>query len=383
MSVHDRLTATGILRRYPACPVCGSPERHTAQRRPPMQDTYLLALARTLDVPYQDLHAALEVHECDRCASVYCDPWLGALGMASLYGRGHGQHLAGWENFLRWVQSTGPARPPVPEAVWSFLAERMGPVGIYGELNCPFSGLFLLFRDLDGGDQVRADDSARAIAGIHHSYTYPERLRGQLTRGRSLRARVARRLLGDDQASALSVARVRRRLTRPGAIGPARTPRADVRPAAATPPEKRYLVMEPSSTFWTTNCVAVGTSCRALCQSPAVGVPVIDWKDVAREEITFDLFGLFNCLDHFVDPGRLLREVLAHSRAVFVETHRGGANDTFSRQHLYAFGPRFLDHLLPSGWRWEDVTPSLDDGLQSFYWIWRDEGRGAPEGAGH
>ena len=347
----ERLTAAGILRRYPACPVCGSAERQAARRRPPRQDPYVEALARTLEVPSPDLDALLEVHACDPCASVYCDPWLGTLGMTSLYGVGHGQHLLGWENFLRWVQTkeNSPDALGLQRTLWTFLVERAGPVGVYGELNCPFSGLLLLLRDLEAGERDRADESARAIARIQQSSAYPRKQRG----------------------SPLAVARIKRALKRAGGIGPARTTRAPIAPVLA-PPRARYLVMEPSSLFWSTNCSALNTSCRALCQSRAVGAPVLDWKDVAREGMHFDVFGLFNVLDHFVDPGRVLNEVLAHSRAVFVETHRSGPDDTFSRQHLYALGPRFLDHLLPSGWKWEDVTPRLDDGLQSFFWIWRD-----------
>jgi hypothetical protein len=348
----ERLTADGIVRRYPRCPVCSFPERHAARRRPPRRDPYVQALASTLKVSSPDLQGLLELHECARCASVYCDPWFGTLGMTSLYGVGHGQHVLGWENFLRWTQAeeNSPALD-VQRAIWTFIVERAGPIGVYGELNCPFVGMFLLLRDLEAGARNRAEESARAIARIRQSYAYP-------------RPRIR------DRVSPLAVGRIKRELKRPGRIGPARTTRAPIAPVL-TPPRARYLVMEPSSLFWSTNCGALNTSCRALCQSTSVGVPVIDWKDVAREGTHFDVFGLFNVLDHFVDPGRVLGEVLAHSRAVFVETHRSSPADTFSRQHLYALGPRFLDHLLPPGWRWEDVTPRLDDGLQSFYWIWR------------
>lgn len=323
-------------------------------------------------MPYKPLHALFEIHECAHCATVYCDPWLGARGMARLYGVGHGQHLAGWENFLRWVQGPAAPGPLSPSsAIWAFLDDRAGPIDVYGELNCPFGGLFMLFRDLEAGKRDKLDEAAQAIARVLHSQGYPAGLRARLAGLRGRAAALARRLPGMAQPSALQVARLKRALARSTGIGPSRTPQRPAAPARPRLPRQRYLVVEPTSAFWSTNCTAFGAACRAVCQSSAVGVPVLDWKDVDREGTRFDVFGLFNCLDHFIDPARALREALARSHAVLVEGHRSGPDDTFSRQHLFALGPRFLDHILPDGWRWEDVTPRLDDGLQSYYWIER------------
>lgn len=332
-----------LFRAVPSCPVCGSVERTLTQRRSPKNDDYIAALARELEVPHAEIASVFVLYECADCESVYCDPWLSARASSLLYGKGQAQHLLGWGLFYDWLRGSRKSRTVLAqkEKIWKYLLGVAGPIDVYGELNCPFQGLYPYFNQWVHSREKR-QAFRRYLAELKSTSVYPRP--SVLARG--YRALFAKKSKKEPQAVA-------------------KTPQ---RKSLVGLPRRRYLVWQPSSSFWGANCRSEGTTCQGVAQG-MLEAPVIHWEDVERENMRFRVLGLFNCLDHFQEPTELLAQALRCSDYVFIETHKSHPQNTFSRQHLYALGPRFMDQVLPKEASWAALNQEIKDPLQDFYLV--------------
>lgn len=354
------LLASGILGHYHTCPACSHAGR-TAIDKPPYVDRYIVSLARELQITPEDVIRLFDVFRCDRCETIYSDPWLTGQGMNVLYGRGQSQHLLGWQEFYEWVQEPADNYLRRRAALWNLLSRVSGGIETYGQMNCPFAGFLMYLQARELQSESISDHVARHIYEMQKSYLHPYD-RGRIgNRVVDLAQRVGRRLglMNGQQmrpnvfnANTLSLSTIKRSLRMSG-YRPSKSSTASA--PAAPVPSKRYLVYQSSSCFWTTNCVSLNCTCRSM-STTALGTPVIDFGDVARDQIHFDVFGFFNCLDHFVEPKAILARALEHSRVVFIATHRSDEEATFSRQHLYAFGKNFLEAMKEPEWSIADIT---------------------------
>jgi len=372
--ITDRLFQEGTMCHYKACPVCGHPERVDVKRRP-YYDRYILGLAKELDVYIEDVTELFQTFECTKCDSLYLDPWLTAKGMNSLYGRGHSQHILGWYDFYSWVQEQEGETSTRKNRLWDLLQKYAGDVKVYGQLNFPFSGLLMHFRDQELKDKNKKDYVADKILSLQKSYLHPFKensLANRLMRlSVKLRSRYNKMVMVNDQVNVGNI-NVMPKGALNNALGFAKhqsqTNGAQSTAQPVTLPEKRYLIFETTPCFWTTNCVSMNCTCHAL-SSAALNTPVIDFKDVDREKIQFDVFGLFNCLDHFVYPKEILKRAVERSRIVFFDVHKSEKEHVFSRQHLYVFGKNFVEHICEQGWQYLDITEEAGIRGQNAYLV--------------
>ena len=80
-----------------------------------------------------------------------CDPWLSQAATAWLFNLGYPQHNAAWKSFYDWLDRSEDFEAtvfPRKEKIWKFVASKVGPVHSYGEIGCPFMGLFSYFECL-------------------------------------------------------------------------------------------------------------------------------------------------------------------------------------------------------------------------------------------
>jgi len=133
-------------------------------------------------------------------------------------------------------------------------------------------------------------------------------------------------------------------------------------------PEKNVLIFERSSCFWSAGCIALNSSCQSICQN-ILETPVLSFQDAEREKMRFDLFGIYNCLDHYIEPLDVLQKAVGLSKLVLVENHQNDAMKAYSKQHLFSIGRHFLKHVADEGWSWIDLSELLADPLQNYYLI--------------
>ncbi len=362
-----------LIQNYNNCPVCKAKERAPVTRRP-YYDRYMKVLSEKLNLDFPKLLDTLKTFQCDNCESIYSDPWLNSKGMYALYGKGHPQHILGWEIFYNWVnQPTASNSNHSRASLWRLFEKIVGPVNNFGQLNCPFFGPLLYFNDLQFGDPNKVDRVAEAMSSITSTYLHPYqavKFPNQLANFFDKRVRF-KKVVKDqhniDNVNQLSKTGFKHLIQQDSLAEEQKEDNALEKPIYGIP-DNRFLVFEPSSCFWSTNCNSLNCSCRSI-SGELLNTPVIDIKDVKREGIKFDLFCIFNALDHYLDPKELIAELLEVSKVVFIDTHQSDEKRSFSRQHFYVFGKNFLDKIAEPDWSWIDITDQADLKFQNSYMI--------------
>jgi hypothetical protein len=137
-----------------ACPWCGSGEpehRAPAKAFGSKSNKYLDAIAERIDLPVSTLIASKDTFECRNCGTAYCDPWLSQPATEWLFSLGYPQHHSGWLRFFAWLDRSPNYQKvyaPRAERIWAYLGNRLGTIAAYGEIGCPFTGLFTYFQEL-------------------------------------------------------------------------------------------------------------------------------------------------------------------------------------------------------------------------------------------
>ncbi len=357
---------------YSKCPVCNSEERVQAHRRP-YYDRYMKAMSDQLKLSYKELLRTFNTYECQQCKSICSDPWLNSKGMYALYGKGHSQHILGWEIFYDWVNAAANNNSNQKRAeLWRKFEKIVGPINVFGQLNCPFFGPLLYFNDIEEEADSKIDRVAEAMSRVTSTYLHPynsEQVQNRLMS--FLGKRITSQKVVTDQYNIGNSNYIAKKEVKK-LIRNNKSEKSNEHDLLKLPvysiPQNRYLVFEPSSCFWSTNCNSLNCSCKSL-SGELLNTPVIDLKDVKREKIHFDLFCIFNALDHYINPKEILSELLEHSKVVFFDTHQSDEERSFSRQHFYVFGKNFLQSIAEPDWSWVDVSDIADLKFQNSYMV--------------
>ncbi len=328
------LLQKGLLTRYGECPVCGSPER-IPRLLPFKADRYIGAGARWLGISEQMLFDSLEGQECLRCGALYFDPWLSLRFQKHLYEIVYPQHNLGWETF--WSAIRNPSGLFREADLYRSLNEQIPNLKTYGELGCPFSGLLPYlslkeyqyrsrrFWDYPGSYMLNASIGQHPqVKGNLLNFERMGRFMAQsFNRIQLLRAFPWRRLLKR------SLIRLRR------AQG------------VEHPGINCYYINHGSSTLWGNNCKSLGVDCHTALQN-VCGVQSMNFEDIETEKIHFDLVAIFNSLDHYKNPVKLLCRIFEFTDHIYVEGHH--SREGGGKQHFYFLEEdtiRALPQILP------------------------------------
>ena len=301
-----------ILESYVHCPICGSSKRTALPPVEEFHNRYTNAMAAYAGIDPAELLAKIDVYKCDQCTTEYCDPWVTREFASEIYGVVMGQHRFGWWAFDQWANnkhefSTGQMKQ---DAIWDFLLEHAGKIDNYAEVNCPFSGFITFFDRMKGpleeDERMVISDFIIAMREAYHESQafggWPKKLNRE--------------------------------------------------PPPAPAPKNRYVIREPSSYFWGNNCVHQNTSCHAMAMM-LFDVQTTSFAEIEDQSIEMDVIGLFQTLDHFVDPMTVLEKALEAARIVIVVGH--GVNTSIHKQHQFQFGSDFLGYLRKAGYAVLDI----------------------------
>jgi hypothetical protein len=310
-----------FLASYPNCPVCGGSERRRSDLEHREPGFYVRALATQIGIDSKDLLTLMTLHACERCDTVWFDPWFTPEAISSAYGYVAGRHRHGWSILDDWASGTPRADLDLLPRIWKLLHLAMPKISSYAEINCPFSGLLTHLHELRNLDVKRISIAGKIVQ------------LGEMYRTSELKPEYAAKRRFADVTG----------VTPPWAGGD-----TDRHPW-------RYLINEPSGMCWDHSCIHHGASCKALAQD--VFFDTITTFEALRDQNTrLSAIGLFSTLDHFQAPMRVLDKAIESADLVFAELHPVERPDS---QHLYGFGDGLPALLIDRGISALDVTAWL------------------------
>lgn len=338
----DKETA---FRRVTSCPWCGAEgdeHRKTSDAFNSKPNRYLDALAKEIGIPVSEITETMAAHECQICATSFCDPWLSESAAQWLFNIGYSQHHAGWARFFHWLDRSPQNEKhyhPRSVSVWNHIIQRAGPISTYGEVACPFTGLFMYFHGMKSAPQ-ESFNRFRAHCTSQKQNTpwplymnrWPSPLPAVFT-AKGLKNRSNWR-----KAPSVST---------PPEI-------------AATLPQKLFYFRASSTLSWQASCQALGCSCANMATGN-FDIHVTEFSELKSE---IDCLCFFNTLDHQDRPLQALEKALGVARVVVVEVH---PDDDTGKQHPFAINQALERAAETNGWFLEDFSDEI--GVRNRYYL--------------
>ena len=322
-----------ILQRIPLCPWCGSAEREPSSNAFSSEsNAYLAAVAQKHGIAAHGLPGMMKGHACLACGTTYCDPWLSPSASQWLFNLGRPQHNAGWGRFYDWLERTDRFEIclfPRAEKIWDYLVSAIGTVRSYGEVGCPFMGLFPYFETLK---TPVAETFARYEelccnnfqCQAHPSFLQQPYILQRLSlwqRKRQNNARWAK------QSGSLPK-------------GPENVP------------SEYYYLKALSRLMWGNNCQAISLSCTTT----AAATFNLNITELQKLNKPIDLLGFFNTLDHQDKPLEILTDALDKARYVVVELHD---DRDAAKQHLFVINQALVRSAKEKGWNCREFSQAI------------------------
>lgn len=315
----EALLREGVLSRVLHCPTCGSPERE-AFHLPYQSNRYIQSAASLLHLEEEALFEMLEAKRCTACRAVYFDPWLSVLFTGKVYRERYPQHNLGWYEFYHIVAN--PERTLERSSLVQKLREVLPSLKTYAEIGCPFQGLIPFF-------SVRKYQYKAKVF-----YDYPGTIRFHAKTGRYPEVKgnaVNLERIGQLFSNAFNRSQLLRAFPLHRLLERYWHQNGHLEVLEAHPVECFYLHKD-SVALWGSQCRSLGIGCREMlvdvfqCHS-------LNLEDLRATEMKFDLISVFNALDHYLQPLRLLEDLFRFTDYVYVEgqvsTLRGGKQHPF------------------------------------------------------
>lgn len=308
-----------LLESHPKCPLCGGSSRDIAGLETRSPGFYVETLISQFGLDRAAFEQELKIYRCGGCGTLWYDPWLVPRVSSSLYGYLCGRHKFGWASLRAWLVGLERGYFRARPELWRILDRLVPNMTDYGEVNCPYGGLFFHLFDSMESD-VSRETLAQKIPLLGGMYA-GDKLVGEYGEAGSFF-----RLIDD-----------------------VRTARQN----AATP--RTYLVREYSDMCWGHSCIFNGNHCLSFAQDVLVD-EVVDFDTLRSTGQRLGALGFFNVWDHFRDPMRVLAKATDVADVVVIDLHDYGWTDA---QHFFNVGDRAIEFLRDSGFNAVDLTAHM------------------------
>jgi hypothetical protein len=123
---------------------------------------------------------------------------------------------------------------------------------------------------------------------------------------------------------------------------------------------KKSLIVDNSYLNWSYNDNYESVNSKALA-SELFDIEIEQFNLVSKSQ-KYDLFGIFNTLDHTHQPRKILDHALNNSKYVIIYCH---SDENLEKQHLFSLSEKFISYLKKRKINCLNLTPDIHKDLKS------------------
>ena len=242
--------------------------------------------------------------KCNKCEMSINEKWFNENTSYKIFNSVYGQHHRGWNNFYDFKNKN---KINTHQKIIKKISNLIN-VKKYSEFNCPFQGNF--FSYLSESHEIK---NAKKIISLSNQRIRLTQLAGKNStvfkknfRQHSRINSQIRKLKKNDKLKI-----------------------------------EKFLILDHSSSCWGDGCVSKSVNCRSIAHE-IFDLKILNLQEIRDKKFNFDLFSLFNTLDHTSEPKKILDFALKNSKIVLVLNH---ADPRVTKQHLFSLQETFLNYL--------------------------------------
>jgi hypothetical protein len=297
-----------IFKLHDRCIYCGSSKLKLNNKNDFTHTFYTRAIENDLMLRNSSFKK-MKVYECKNCHIVQNNPWFTEKASFRIFNQIYGQHNKNWLNVINFFER---GLKPDHGNLFRMINKKLK-IKNYCELNAPFMGLMI---DYFSKEYKENKKFYKSIFNYSLKYLSSRQVAGDNNSIRNKKQEVAKKYL-----KALIKIKKKNFLKKH---------------------VNKFLIVDHSYLNWAYNDNYKSVNSRVLASDLFnIQIESFNFHNQNKEK-KYDLFGIFNTLDHTHQPKKILDYALNNSKYVIIYCH---SNENLEKQHLFSLTHKFLSYL--------------------------------------
>lgn len=316
------------LQKYNRCFFCKSSNLKLNDKQIFRHNFYTNAIKNDFNLK-DSFFKKMKIYTCQKCKIIQNNPWFSHEDSFKIFNQVYGQHNRNWSNILNFFHK---GIKPNHGNLFSIINKRIK-IKNYAEFNSPFMGLMINFFHEEY--KTNNINFFKKILNASLNYLSSRQMAGLNKNQISNKTKLANKSFNILKKMKLKKVLNKKKI-------------------------KKTLFVDNSYLSWLYNDNYKSVNSRTL----ASGLFDIDIQNIIQKknELKYDLFGIFHTLDHTHQPKLVLDYALKASKYVLIYSH---VDEELSKQHLFSLTSNFMNYLKKKNINVFDLTNLINKKFKS------------------
>lgn len=295
-----------IVQKYNKCIFCGSKKLKLKTDQKFKHNFYTSSIKNDLNIN-DNFFKKIKVYNCENCYIIQNNPWFTPEICFKIFNQIYGQHNRNWVNVINFFKN---GIKPDHGNLFDLIKKNIK-IKNYCEFNAPFMGLMIDFYSQENKKNLKY---YKEIFEYSIKYLSSRQLAGVPNHTR-------RKKYQDVKKYLKKIHQLKKNIYTKSNI-------------------KKTIIIDNTYLGWLYNDNYRSVNSRSLA-SELLDINIKD-INIEKNPKKFDLFGIFNTLDHTHQPKKIFDYALNNSKYVLIYSH---SDLNLEKQHLFSLTDKFINYL--------------------------------------